>query len=322
MTMPRPGGADAPEREHVSMKRKWRSLSMALVLAIIVFVPVGVNPPRVEAAWNNVIMAGRVLRSVNPDTSGCRATAYGRVDSNLVLFVANHCKDFGELSGNDMPYGPAYTDLWVQIGWWGYGTTKACNCPLSWEDNDLTYITLDVNSVWYPSSGRNRIYAGDADNSGTVNSNDYWYMTSQPGVYDGCAGFPAGGAYPDTSYRMWQYTMSTSTDYDVGSVTGLTNSGDGCQVFTKFGEHYGQCCDSATPIIRYSDQTTLNGLVTGFNDQIGTVSEGTKPATGTNGNRALYFNPFYEGLQNLDAYWDTHGNHTGAKLCITSSCPV
>ena len=62
--------------------------------------------------------------------------------------------------------------------------------------------------------------------------------------------------------------------------------------------------------------------MTGRNTFVSGVDEGTKPATGTNGNLALYFNPFYEGLQDLDAYWDTHGNHTGAKLCITSSCPV
>ena len=112
---------------------------MALVLLVAVLVPVPVNPATVEAAWNGINMPGRVLRDWGGNTSACRATAYGRVDSNLVLFVPNHCKD----AFNEQPYAPAYTNGGVQIGWWG-------NPGTSWQDNDLTYITLDVNSVWVP----------------------------------------------------------------------------------------------------------------------------------------------------------------------------
>lgn len=291
------------------MKRKWRSLFMAPVLAVAFLAPVAVNPPTVAAAWNGITMPGRVLRDYGGPTSACRATAYGRVDSNLVLFLANHCRD--PLNG-DVHYGPAYTNGGVQIGWWG-------DPGASWEDTDLTYITLDVNSVWYPSSGRNRIYRGDLTFNGDT-SDDYWYMTSQPGQFDGCDGFPAGGAYPDTSYRNWQETMVTNYPYVAHDVTGLRINNDGCLVFTKHEQHVA-CCDSGLPLIRYSDQTTLNGLMTGVNSQVGAPTEGTKVLT-NNGRPALYFNAFYEGLQDLDAYWDTHGNHTGAKLCITSSCPV
>jgi len=50
------------------------------------------------------------------------------------------------------------------------------------------------------------------------------------------------------------------------------------------------------------DTTTLHGLAT---DAPGGL---------------LRYNSFFEGLFDLDAYFDTHSNHTGAKLCITSSC--
>jgi hypothetical protein len=65
------------------MTRRWRSLFMALVLLVAVLVPVAVNPATVEAAWNGINMPGRVLRDWGGNTSACRATAYGRVDSNL-----------------------------------------------------------------------------------------------------------------------------------------------------------------------------------------------------------------------------------------------
>jgi hypothetical protein len=283
------------------MKRKWRSLSMALILAVLVFEPVAVNPPPVEAAWNGVVMAGRVLRSVNPDTSGCRATAYGRVDGNLVLFLANHCKQFGEQFGNDMPFGPAYTDGGVQIGWWGNGTTIACNCPNSWEDNDLTYITLDVNSVWYPTSGRNRIYRGDVTGNG-LTSDDYRNMTTQPTASDGCSSYPIGGTWLDDNvYQMWQQTMTTTYTNRVGTPTQKTSVNDGCLISSNLSVH-GSCCDSASPWVGSWDTTTLHGLAT---DAPGGL---------------LRYNSFFEGLFDLDAYFDTHSNHTGAKLCITSSC--
>ncbi len=286
---------------------------MALVLGVTVLVPVAMNPPTVEAAWNGIIMPGRVLRDWGPNppvnSSACRAIAYGRVDSNLVLFVAQHCK----IAFMEQPYAPALTNGSVQLGWWGVGTATSCNCPTSWEDNDLTYITLDVNSPYYPTSNRNLIYRGP---NGIDN---YWHITTQPGQFDGCEGFPAGGAYPDTSYRMWQKTMTSTYQLENRDVKGLHFHHDGCEVFTDGGQH-NDCCDSATPIIRYSDQTTLNGFLTGVNTLVTSVDEGTKPATGTNGNPAMFFNPMYEGLQDLDAYFDTHGNHTGAKLCINSAC--
>ena len=72
-------------------------------------------------------------------------------------------------------------------------------------------------------------------------------------------------------------------------------------------------------MIAYSDRTTLSGLMTGYNSAVGAPTEGTKVLT-NNGQPALYFNSFYEGLQDLDAWFDTHSNNTGAKLCITSSC--
>lgn len=62
-------------------------------------------------------------------------------------------------------------------------------------------------------------------------------------------------------------------------------------------------------------------MITGYNSNYdGNVDEGTKTNTGNNGNPALYFIPIYAGLQDLDAYFDTHSTMTGAKLCITSSC--
>lgn len=88
---------------------------MAALLAVTVLAPVAANPPTVAAAWNGIVMPGRVLRDWGGNTSVCRATAYGRADSNLVLFVANHCKD----AFNEQPYAPAYTNGGVQIGWWG-----------------------------------------------------------------------------------------------------------------------------------------------------------------------------------------------------------
>lgn len=297
-----------PERMPAITKRKWRSLFMAPVLAASASVPVALNPPTVEAAWNGIIMPGRVLRDHPAPTSACRATAYGRVDSNLVLFLADHCRD--PLNG-DVHYGPAYTNGGAQIGWWG-------NPGTSWENNDLTYITLDVNSVYYPTSGRNKVYKGNVPGP-----DDYWYMTTQPGQFDGCDGFPAGGAYPDTSYRLWQRYMTTTYQYETGHVTGLTFEGqvDHCVVFTDFGEHP-WCCESGTPIIRYSDQTTLNGLFSIYNDYAPAADEGTKSKYGSNGELAVAFQPLYEGLEDLDTFWDNNGNHTGAKLCISSSCPV
>src|SRR5262245_35496259 len=97
------------------MNRKWRSLFVALTFAVTALVPVAFNPPTV-AAWNGIIMPGRVLRNAGDGpTSACRALAYGRADSHLVLFVANHCRD----DVHDVHYGPAYTNGGVQIGWWG-----------------------------------------------------------------------------------------------------------------------------------------------------------------------------------------------------------
>ena len=90
------------------MKRRWRSFFMALVLTAMVYLPVAVNPPPAAAAWNGIIMPGRVLRNYGDGTtSACRATAYGRVDSNLVLFLANHCRNS---ANGDVHFGPAYTN--------------------------------------------------------------------------------------------------------------------------------------------------------------------------------------------------------------------
>jgi hypothetical protein len=276
------------------MKRKWRSLFMALVLAGTVLVPVAVNPPTVQAAWNGIVMPGRVLRNhLDGTTSACRATAYGRVDSNLVLFLAHHCRD---ADNGDVPYGPAYTNGGVQIGWWGVP-------GVSWENNDLTYITLDVNSVWYPSSQRNRIYRGDFTDNG-LTASDYWYMTTQPTSADDCSSYPIGGDWLDDNlYHMWQQYMTTTTDYRVGTPTEETNVNDGCLIHTNLNAH-ASCCDSGSPFVGSWDTTTLHGLAT---DAPGGF---------------LRYNSFREGLLDLDAYWDTHGNDTGAKLCITSSCPV
>lgn len=290
------------------MSRHWRSLFMALVLAVTVFVPVAVNPPRVEAAWNGIIMPGRVLRDFGGNTSACRAAGYARVDNNVSLLVPNHCKD----AWNEQPYAPAYTNGGVQIGWWG-------NPGTTWEDNDLTYITLDVNSVYYPTSGRNKIYRGD------VAGDDYFYMTSQPTAVDGCAGYPTEPlGYPLLgAHRMWQSTMTSTTAYQARQITGYAFSNDGCLVFTKFTEHLGVCCESGAPVIDPAvDPTTLAGFSTGYNENIpaGDVDEGTKGDADINGVRYLYYNTFFEGLEDLDAYFDTHSTMTGAKLCITSSC--
>lgn len=117
--------------EQISMKRKLRSLFIALVLAVTALVPVAVNPPTVEAAWNGILMAGRVLRNHGPNppvnTSACRVAAYARVDGNLSLLLPNHCK----AAFNEQAFAPAYTNGGVQIGWWG-------NPDESWQDNDLT----------------------------------------------------------------------------------------------------------------------------------------------------------------------------------------
>ena len=78
--------------------------------------------------------------------------------------------------------------------------------------------------------------------------------------------------------------------------------------------------DTLTPPVLRFDTSTLSGLMTGFNSAVGGPTEGTKQLTGTNGNPALYYNSFYEGLQDLDAYWETHGNQTGAVLCTSSLC--
>lgn len=290
------------------MKRKWRSLSIAHVLAVTVLVPVAMNPPTAAAYWNGTIMAGRVLRDWGPnvETSACRVAAYARIDGNLSLLLPNHCKE--RVGPDEQPYAPAYTNGDVQIGWWGVPNS-------SWQDRDLTYITLDVNSDWYPTSGRNRIYRGE---NGSFDI--YWYMTTAPtSAGDGCPSFPRGGSYPDTVRRMWQQTMMTTSWYNTRLATGLTNEGDGCVVFTDFGQHT-NCCDSGTPVIS-DDLTTLSGMITAYNSNYdGNVDEGTKTNTGNNGNPALYFIPTYAGLQDLDAYFDTHSTMTGAKLCITSSC--
>jgi hypothetical protein len=269
----------------------------------------------VSAAWNGIIMPGRVLRNFNDgNSSACRATAYARVDGNLSLIVPNHCKD----AFNEQPYAAAYTNGGVAIGWWGVPGA-------SWQDNDLTYITLDVNSVYYPTSGRNKVYRGDVTNNG-LTSDDYWYITTNPTSSDGCAGFPAGGAYPDSSYRMWQSTMASTLDYEFAEsldgwgVTGLEFHGDGCYVFTKFTTKASiNCCDSGTPIIRWSDKTTINGFMTGYNDVRTTVNEGTKVNT-VGGVRALFFDPLYEGLDDLNTYMVAHSLQQGAWLCQTSAC--
>lgn len=99
-----------------------------------------------------------------------------------------------------------------------------------------------MNSVWYPSSGRSRIYRGDLTFNG-LTSDDYWYMTSQPTSSDGCAGYPASGAYPDTSDRNWQETMVTNYPYVRRDVTGLRTNNDGCLVFSTHEAHV----DAATP---------------------------------------------------------------------------
>lgn len=175
-----------------------------------------------------------------------------------------------------------------------------------------------MNSVWYPANSRNRIYRGDFNTNGITDAPDYWVMTSKPTANDGCAGFP-DGAYPDTSHRMWQQTMATNNIHETRNVTGLSSLNDGCVVFTSFGMH-NNCCDSGTPVIRAGDLTTLNGILGDFNANFGAPDEGTKSNTGTNGNPALGFRPLYEGLADLDAYFETHSTNTGAFLCINSAC--
>ena len=269
--------------------------------------------PASGATWNGIIMAGRPLRdktnTVGGATSNCMVAAYGRVDGNLVVFLPHHCRDAAK---GDVPYGPAYTNGHVQIGWWG-------NPNSLWENNDLTYITLDVNSVWYPSSGRNRVYRGDVNYNYKVDSEDYWFLTTQPGVNDGCAGFPAGGEYPDKSFRMWQPTMAADTRYEAGNVTGLTKLYDACTVFTDF-DAWNEGVPSGTPVIRYSDKTTLNGIIGMYNAWTNQVDEGTKSNYGYYGYPAVAFRPLYETLEILDTYWDGHGLKKGAFLCINSAC--
>lgn len=267
-----------------------------LVVALIAPVPAAAILPPSDGGTIN--FPGRMLRD-DYDTwqngangrqaNFCRGTAYGKVDGDLVLFVANHC-DAGAIEGQ-----PAYTNGWVIIGTWGKRLQ-------GWANNDLAYIRLYPS--WRPTSGLNKVYRGSI-----ANESNFWTITSQPGVYDGCAGFPAGGEYPDTSYLNYQATFTTSYDYEVGHVTGLFNHDDGCGVFTDFDSHL-ICCESGAPVIRYSDTTTINGLMTGYNNAIPSADEGVKFSGG------LYFNPIYEGLEDLKGYFGA--NDTG--LCITSTC--
>lgn len=238
-------------------------------------------------------MPGRPLRDDKtaggqPIGNQCRSIAYARVGGDLALLVANHCRSGSEYAGS-----AAFTNNWVQIGTWGLTNT-------AWANNDLAYI--DLADAFRPYYGANQVYRGE------VPGNNWWTITTQPGQFDGCDGFPAGNAFPDTSYQNWQATKTSTTAYRTGHVTDwyetkaqrIAAGSDGCLMQTDFSLH-SQCCDSGSPFIRYSDTTTVNGIAT----------------TGFGG--VLQFNPLHEGLQDLDAFWDAQ-NGTGAWLCTTSAC--
>jgi hypothetical protein len=229
---------------------------------------------------------GRMLRDDQVlGTDHCRVAAYGRVNGAVVIFIANHCG----------PTGGAYeglvarTNSNIRIGVYG-------KRELGWTNNDLAYIILDA--AWVPSvaSGmRNKIYRGD------VSGSDYWTMTTQPTVGDGCSAF----ASSKNVYENWQRYFGTDTAYRTGQTLGAGPDGcgtDGGNIQTNLDWHGGVCCTSGTPVVAQRDTTTLTGMITG---QVGGL---------------MYFETFAEGLADLDAYWDTHGNWSGAKLCVDADC--
>lgn len=280
------------------------------VLATLAFLlTVAVIMPAPAFGFTGPLLAGRPIRDDGQEMQ-CQGLAYARVGGVIVLLTADHCRKY-----SDTPGGTAYyhnlnqgvrTNGDVVIGAWGPGKNDG---GASWANNDLTFIILF--NPYIPAAGLNQVYRGDVTGNGYT-GDDNWNITTNPGPADGCAGFPAGGAFPDTSYHNFQATKTSTTKYRSGHVIAFVDAqggqwsydpnlpNDTCNLQTDFSVH-STGVDSGSPFIRYSDQTTVNGI-----------------ATGQWGGK-LFFNPLYEGLNDMNTYYVAQ-NGTGAWLCQTSTC--
>jgi hypothetical protein len=275
-----------------TLVRRRRDLSIiGSVMVLMTLLALAPAPAAGAVEFEGPLLAGRPIRD---DGIGdqCRGLAYARVGGWISLLTAHHCPyGLGEQAGDVV-----YTNGNVRIGVWG-------TMDPTWTGNDLAYIILDWQFT--PRTGANQVYRGE------VPGNNWWNITTNPGPADGCAGFPAGGAFPDTTYHNYQATKTSTTAYRTGKVIAFVNGtgqqsatdpnmpGDTCNLQTDLAKHSGP--DSGSPFIRYSDQTTVNGIASGH------------------WNGKLYFNPLYEGLDDLNTYWVAQ-NGTGAWLCQTSTC--
>jgi hypothetical protein len=228
-----------------------------------------------------VNLAGRPI--MGSAYTWCQGVAYGRVDGALVLFTANHCAD-GRGQG-DIVLDPNGS----MLGSWHYTGHS--------EEHDLAWIELIAGA--HPSN-LNQVYRGG------FAPTDYATITQPyPSSSLSCASIDSRFGVATSQY--FQNTTQSIANPRTGHITGYTwytPSTNQCLVQTDIPA---QCCgikDSGSPFGLYGFSYTMFALATG----------------GANGG-GLQVTPLYEGIHAIDDFYYARGNHLGAFMCYTASCP-
>ncbi len=255
--------------------------------------------PGPVAAGDASVIAGRPIGGVyDPNVFGenCQGIVYGRVDDDFVLFVAHHCRHVGADDPGDAVFGPNGQ----QIGTWGpWGVGDA---------HDLSYIKINASST--PTTA-NRIYRGPSD--GILST--YWTITASP--TEAASSCDGNDLMSHTVYQNaqgengslstnWQTRAGFTNGYHVGPTgSGTTRN---CTVKVGLTVRFNQFVESSSPFTRGSGNSgTLVGSATG---------QYTCGATS-----CITMTPIWNGLFALDQYWANHGDHAGAWICTSASCP-
>lgn len=233
-------------------------------------------------------LSGDTDGSDTPDKVFCNGLAYGKVDGKKVLFFADHCI-------NDAPTGGSIRDEdGVYYGW--RPTAPSVQCAGGSSGNDLCYIWL-YSGKW--PSNPHQVYAG-------VKCCVYsqWTTIAQPkgspswacGTMDDQIGLTVY----ENHQNLWAGTHYRWEGVVTNTQMGGSGSADDCEIITDL-DYSSTYRHSGSPL--FSTGNNLVGV-----------------ATAATGSGKLIFDSVYEGMKDIDAYWDTHGTGVGAWFCTDAAC--
>lgn len=258
-----------------------------MLLASLVAAPVSADDTRNHA--------GRTLTLTSADAEAdneiaCQWAAYGKVNSQRVLFTANHC--FSDKA--NAPRLENYYDGRTIVDEDGraHGTTptSATQCSATY---DLCYIYL-LPGRW--PSNPHQIFAG-RDSLGLFR----WSTIS---TYQGSSDYDCNSNYLRVGQGVHEYQQDVQTGLQLpysGRVTGYQGSG-WCALKTDI---------PASTTYRHSGSPLMNCDYGGTCSLIG---------VGTWNEGGMWYASARQGILAIDAYWQTRGFGSGAKFCTTAAC--